>query len=1086
MARAAGATRALNIELGNLSGQSVQADRSTQVFVRDLGNLNRESRGAERSINQLTGRLRLFADAAAIFGPGTVPVGGVLAAGVAGFASQLGFAAVAGGVLAGSMQGLGDALGAMNKAQLDPTNKNLEAAEGALKRLSPATRDFAEQLFDLKPALRAIRDMGAESLVPGLSEAFDDLERLGPRVAGIFQSVAGALGEIAADSASSLASERWADFFAMIQAEAPQALSEMASAIGDVVHGLSELWEAFAPLNSDFSGWLMGVADGFDRWATGLSATEGFAEFIDYIRETGPQVAETTGALANAIVQIVQASAPLGGPVLAAIEGFAKALGAIADSDLGTPIMVGVSALALYNRALATTAAMQKRVDAGGGLFGAIGTRQGAVKSSFAAVRKDVDDLAATWATAGARTSREQARMATSAASLRTNLGSLTREAGRVAGPIAGLAVVASGAADGIGLTNTASLALMGSFAGPAGVAIGAAAGALLDLRAAGDGATEAIQGLDAAVQSGDMNVLKDQIAAAKAELADIANLDFGGDIFDRIGFQLADTFGGPSMDDARAKIEASEQALADLEWQEKKAAIEAKGAALAFLQQTGANVDLAKWSGKTKEQIKAQADAIMESKEAADKTARSFVGLGDSLNDGKTSLGDWIKEMASSADALNNFTANSRRAAKRGLDDGLIRSLQAAGEEGALRMRQLANGTEAEIDRANAAFRKGEKAIERYNDYKVPPKVVKADISNAMAGFLGVDRYLATLDGKTATTYVNIGLKGAAAFSQNAWGDVKDRHHPEIADGRTMRVWAEPETQGESYIPHANDGRRPRAKRILEHTADKFGGQVLWFARGGAAGRPSAASLSPSPNSPGFTSGLSAWANAGRNLLRASQAQLDAAAGLGDAATKQRDAVQAQFDAVAQGTVSGFNSGLFDKSANPWAAGAGAGPLFNLNKDIAGLEERAALQEQLKGLGLTGNAAGALLTQGSNADIQALISSGGVGQYASDFARRESLQATVGADGGNLAHGQALHEANRAASEAAATVARIEDLLKQQEARREQRIDTREQRRAEREASNAERAGEAFGHAVNGAVANAARNNPRPRVSRP
>ncbi|RDZ48995.1 hypothetical protein C5C07_20490, partial [Haloferax sp. Atlit-4N] len=184
-----------------------------------------------------------------------------------------------------------------------------------------------------------------------------------------------------------------------------------------------------------------------------------------------------------------------------------------------------------------------------------------------------------------------------------------------------------------------------------------------------------------------------------------------------------------------------------------------------------------------------------IESKEAADKTARSFVGLGDSLNDGKTSLGDWIREMASSADALNNFTANSRRAAKRGLDDGLIRSLQAAGEEGARRMRQLANGTKGSIDDANAAFRKGERAIERYNNYKVPPKVVKADVSNAMAGFLGVDRYLATLGGKTETTYVNTvrtvtGPQGAAVFSQNAYGDVKDRHNPEIAPGGAMRIW--------------------------------------------------------------------------------------------------------------------------------------------------------------------------------------------------------------------------------------------------------------------------------------------------------
>ena len=69
------------------------------------------------------------------------------------------------------------------------------------------------------------------------------------------------------------------------------------------------------------------------------------------------------------------------------------------------------------------------------------------------------------------------------------------------------------------------------------------------------------------------------------------------------------------------------------------------------------------------------------------------------------------------------------------------------------------------------------------------------------------------------------------------ARGGVRENHEPQIArptPGR-VRVWAEPETQGEAYIPFANDGRRGRAKSITEYVARRFGGSVTWHADGSA-----------------------------------------------------------------------------------------------------------------------------------------------------------------------------------------------------------------------------------------------------------
>ena len=796
MMKAAGATALLNRELGRLSGQEIAASRSSQMFVRDIERIGREAKGADSSINQLTGRLRVLGEVAAVLSPALAPLGGVAIAGVAGLANQMGAAAIAGGVLIGSLQGVGDALSAMNKAQLEPTDKNLAAAEKALKRLTPAAREFAEAAFDLKPALVAIRNMGQEALMPGLTESLDNLERLGPRVGGIFETVAGAMGDIAADSSASLASDRWADFFSFVEREVPDAITELATTVGSLTHGMVELWEAFTPLNDDFSSWLMGVAAGFDQWATGLSATEGFAEFVDYIQTTGPQLADTLGAVANAVVQIVQATAPLATPVLAGLEAAAKAIGAIADSDLGTPIMGGVAALALLNRSLAVTASLSK-VSLQGGLFAGLGTAAVGAKKGAGSFKGLTADLSAMSKQYG-NVSRAQSLML-AGMSQTTGAAQRTKESlggvAKAGAGLAGLGILATGAADGLGLTNTASLALMGSLV-PGGVIIGAAAGALLDIKAAGEGATFAIQGLDAAVQSGDMSVLKEQIAAAKAELADINDLDFGGDIFDRIGFQVADTFGGPSADDAKKKIDAARKALEALEEEQRQQEAASKRTAIAFLSQTGANVDLGRWSRRTAEQIKAQAAAIIEAQDAAKKTASSFVTLGNSLNDGKVSLGDWIKEMSDSADALINFTKNSRTAAKRGLNEGLIASLQDAGKEGALRMRQLANATDEEIARANAAWRKGKKAMQDYVDFKVPPKKPKVDVSQSLAEIERLEARLRAIKDESVNVVVRqigattLGPRNEAADGATVPKTGKpyaDRHLYLLADGEEV-----------------------------------------------------------------------------------------------------------------------------------------------------------------------------------------------------------------------------------------------------------------------------------------------------------
>ncbi|WP_439030213.1 transglycosylase family protein [Gordonia terrae] len=68
----------------------------------------------------------------------------------------------------------------------------------------------------------------------------------------------------------------------------------------------------------------------------------------------------------------------------------------------------------------------------------------------------------------------------------------------------------------------------------------------------------------------------------------------------------------------------------------------------------------------------------------------------------------------------------------------------------------------------------------------------------------------------------------------QYAMGDVRNGHQPEIVRPGDYRLWGEPESGGESYIPHAPD-RRARALGIWEETGRILG--VKGYAGGGFGG---------------------------------------------------------------------------------------------------------------------------------------------------------------------------------------------------------------------------------------------------------
>lgn len=516
------AVQALRAAMKDLSASSTDTSRTLKTTERDIDRTGFAARRAGSEVDKLSGRLGIFRDIALTLGPAFVPLGGVATAAVAGLSSQIGFAGIGLVSMITAVQGVGDALKTVNEAALKPTAANLEKARLAMAQLGPDAQLFVTRFQQLRPVLSDIRDQAAAGWFPGLTESLDSLERLAPAIGTLFESYGKVGGKLIADGAEALAGPGWSDFREFVMREGPRSLDEFGRTLGHVTAGFLRMWQAFEPLNRDFSTFLLNASKGVEQWATKLSSSAGFEDFVNYVRETGPQLGDALSALGDAFVQIVQAIAPLGGPSLKILETLADVVGRIADSNLGTPILAGLAALTLYNRALAATAALQSKIAAtplvgtSTAAAGAVGVaRQQATaataagvfgvgagstgRASLEALKRDASNIGAIMGTAGARTERETVRMNAALASARGNLVGVARAATPAAGAITGLGLAMAGANDTIQSTGQSLGLMLGSQFGPIGAGIGAAVGQYVDI-------ASAIRQVNAAIKDSDPN----------------------------------------------------------------------------------------------------------------------------------------------------------------------------------------------------------------------------------------------------------------------------------------------------------------------------------------------------------------------------------------------------------------------------------------------------------------------------------------------------------------------------------------------------------------------------------------------------
>ncbi len=136
------------------------------------------------------------------------------------------------------------------------------------------------------------------------------------------------------------------------------------------------------------------------------------------------------------------------------------------------------------------------------------------------------------------------------------------------------------------------------------------------------------------------------------------------------------------------------------------------------------------------------------------------------------------------------------------------------------------------QIDRVLAGMRKV--------DGKTATVRVYANVDQATGQILGFRREVERLDGTTATVYsrvVRSGQVGGGTTQADGsvlsfyadGGTTRENHVAQIAPAGSWRVWAEPETMGEAYIPLA-PAKRPRSMEIWRQTGRLLGATEMDF----------------------------------------------------------------------------------------------------------------------------------------------------------------------------------------------------------------------------------------------------------------
>lgn len=253
-----------------------------------------------------------------------------------------------------SLRRLEDARIAMDEARQasDLGSASVQKLNDEMSKLGPAGQAFAIFIAGLEDEFFALRSAVQEGLLPGVQQAIEALLPYLPALTGFLGQMGAVLGDIFVRAAEMFGSPIWVEFFDMLSKYAPIFTTLFAEGFGLVLTILAQLATAFAPFALEMTEGLVGLLGAFSTFLASAEGQQMLQDFMDYVREAGPQVLDLLGSLFMALVNLGIALAPYAGVLMAAFTSFLDWIAGMDPNTLAA-IVLGIIGLTIVFQVLA-------------------------------------------------------------------------------------------------------------------------------------------------------------------------------------------------------------------------------------------------------------------------------------------------------------------------------------------------------------------------------------------------------------------------------------------------------------------------------------------------------------------------------------------------------------------------------------------------------------------------------------------------------------------------------------------------------------------------------------------------------------
>ncbi|WP_272031228.1 phage tail protein [Oceanobacillus kimchii] len=264
----------------------------------------------------------------------------VTAFGAAGIAA-VGFGALA----AGGIKKVLDANSELKdlREELANTTNEEERAE-ILKEIEQITKNLTKEqrkaLSSVESLSKAWGDLQAK-VEPQAMEAFagvlQSIETTMTKLTPMIEKTADVVVGLVDAFNANLNAKDMTKFFDFLNKDAAGILDDIAKGSGNFVAGLLNMMTAFGPLAKETADGFRDMGKRFREWADGLTESEKFQSFIDYVRDNAPKVNKIVGGLVTGLVDMFSAFGPLAEDMLdgllGMVDGFKEWASTLSDSD---------------------------------------------------------------------------------------------------------------------------------------------------------------------------------------------------------------------------------------------------------------------------------------------------------------------------------------------------------------------------------------------------------------------------------------------------------------------------------------------------------------------------------------------------------------------------------------------------------------------------------------------------------------------------------------------------------------------------------------------------------------------------------